>query len=82
MVIFTDALSVLSTLRNPRQKDLNELATVLVDLTARTDLALQWVPAHGGVKGNKQADRLAKEGGQLKQENSQVGLLCRGEDYH
>ena len=49
MVIFTDTLSVLSKLPNPRQKDLNEVETVLVDLSAQTNLILQWIPAHCGV---------------------------------
>ena len=40
MVIFTDALSVLSKLQNPRQKDLNEVETTLVDLAAQTNLII------------------------------------------
>ena len=59
VIIFTDALSVLSKLQNPHQKDLSEMETVLVDLAAQTNLILQWIPA----------DRLAREGGQLEQED-------------
>ena len=76
VVIFTDAHSVLSKLRNPRQKDLNDLETVLKDLSTQTDLTLLWVPAHCGIGGNEEADRLAKEagggGGQLQQDDRQV----------
>ena len=68
VVIFTDALSVLSKLQNPHQKDLSEVETALVDLAAQTNLILQWIPAHCGIQGNEQADRLAREGGQLEQE--------------
>ena len=69
MVIFTDALSVLSKLQNPHQKDLNKVETDLADLTAQTNLTLQWIPAHYGIQGNERADRPAKEGGQLDQED-------------
>ena len=74
IVIFTDALSVLDALQNPQQKELNELKAALVDLAAQTVLTLQWIPAHCGIHGNETADRLAREGGQLEQENKQVSF--------
>ena len=69
VVIFTDALSVLSKLQNPRQKDLNEVETAQVDLAVQTNKTLQRIPAHCGIQGNEQADQLAREGGQLDQED-------------
>ena len=69
VVIFTDALSVLSKLQNPHRKDLSEVETALVDLAAQTNLTLQWIPAHCGIQGNEQADWPAREGGQLEQED-------------
>ena len=62
-------LLVFWVLENPHQKDLCEVETALVDLTAQTNLILQWIPAHCGIQGNEQADRLAREGGQLEQED-------------
>ena len=69
VVIFTDALSVLSKLQNPRQKDLNEVETALADLAAQSNLTLLWISALCGIEGNEQADRLAREEGQLEQED-------------
>ena len=72
MAIFTDALSVLNKLENPHQKDLNEVETVLVDHAAQTNRTLQWIPAHCGIIGNEQADRFARERGQLDQEDRYI----------
>ena len=62
-------LSVLSQLQNPRQKDLNEVETALVDLAAQTNLTLRWIPAHCGIQGDEQANRVDKEGSQLDQKD-------------
>ena len=62
-------LSLSCKLQNPRQKDLNEVETAFVDLATVTNLTLQWIPAHCGIHGSEQADRLAREGGQLDQED-------------
>ena len=72
VVIFSDAQSVLSALKDSRRKEMNELASTLADIATQVYLALQWIPAHCGIHGNETADRLAKGGGQLDQENTEV----------
>ena len=68
IVIFTDALSVLEALKNPRSEDLDPL-TLCPDHSFEHTLhpqqegrAVQWIPAHCNIRGNERADRLAKEG--------------------
>ena len=72
VVIFTDALSVLQTLQNPKKKDLNELVTALIRLAGHRAVTLQWIPAHCGIQGNEIADSLAREAGQLEQVESEI----------
>ena len=45
------------------------MVTALVDLAAQTNLTLQWISAHCGIQAIEQADRFAREGGQLDQED-------------
>ena len=53
--------------QNPCQTDLKQVETALVDLAGQTNLTLQWIPAHCGIQGNEQADKLAREGGQTEE---------------
>ena len=72
VAIFSDALSVLDALQNPRKRELNELLLSLTQLSSEAEVTLQWIPAHCGVHGNETADALAKEGGRLDQEDKSV----------
>ena len=66
-VILTDALSVLQGLKNMKEKELDPLRRELMNLTTKTKVVLQWIPAHCGIQGNEIADSLAKEGSGLEQ---------------
>ncbi|XP_041360382.1 uncharacterized protein LOC121376539 [Gigantopelta aegis] len=73
VVIFTDALSVLQALKDPQSKDLNELASTLSALSCTIEQpTIQWIPSHCNIPGNEEADRLAKEGGKMVQEELQI----------
>ena len=73
VVIFSDALSVLQALKDPKNKDMNELATTLSALSCNTEqTTLQWIPSHCNIPGNEAADKLAKEGGKMVQDEPEV----------
>ncbi|XP_053398106.1 uncharacterized protein LOC128556593 [Mercenaria mercenaria] len=54
-----DALSVLQALENSKQ---TSIARALFSLYKSRVVSLQWIPAHCGVPGNENADKLAKLG--------------------
>ena len=62
-IIFTDNQGALKTLQNPREASgqhiVRHVLELLNDLTKQ--VALHWIPAHRGIPGNEEADRLAKE---------------------
>ena len=67
VVILTDALSVLQSLKTNKDKDLNKTATAINHLSKNHIVQLQWIPAHCGIKGNETADILAKQGASSEQ---------------
>jgi ribonuclease HI len=70
MVLLTDALSVITALKCHKNTELNELRAILAQLCQNFQkVAIQWIPSHCNIQGNENADRLAKEGGHLPQED-------------
>ena len=68
VVFLSDALSVLQAFQNNKLPHLTE---ALQSVARDRRVVLQWIPAHCGVPGNEQADRLAKQGAKEEQpENS------------
>jgi ribonuclease HI len=71
VVIFTDALSVVTALKRHRPTDLGDLIDQLEGLTkSYQKVVIQWVPAHCDIEGNERADKLVKKGGALQQEDT------------
>jgi ribonuclease HI len=68
IVIFTDALSVITALKSQTNHELGSLIDSLERLACCfTKSTVQWIPAHCNVPGNEEADKLAKQGGALQQ---------------
>ena len=67
-VLLSDAKSVLQALNNQGHQSfpkVNQLLAEVASVSAR--LVLQWIPGHCHIKGNEQADSLAKEGSAMNQ---------------
>jgi ribonuclease HI len=61
VVFLTDARSVLEALINNKSPD---LARTMNELSTISNVIIQWIPAHCGITGNKEAGQLAKFGAQ------------------
>ena len=70
VVFLSDALSVLQTIQNNKDKEQNSLFSKLIELTKKYHVTMQWIPAHCGIRGNEIADTLAKQGAQDEQTDS------------
>ncbi|KAJ8981064.1 hypothetical protein NQ317_018037 [Molorchus minor] len=62
--ICSDSRAVLLAIESSKVKSrlVLEFKRTLNDLASRNKLILTWVPGHSGVRGNDEADRLAREG--------------------
>ena len=67
VVFLSDAMSVLQALNAGKEKDLLD---AIREICTDRRVAVQWIPAHCGISGNEQADRLAKTGAQSEQPNT------------
>ena len=65
VVFLTDFQSVLDSLGGHGEHNLRRK---LYSIGKHRRVILQWIPAHCGIKGNEQADRLAKQGANMEQE--------------
>ena len=76
IVIFTDSLTTLQKLENgtDASKEIAEIRRNIDHIMKRhkTEVYLQWIPSHIGIKGNEIADQLAKQGASLPQPETPV----------
>ena len=75
IVIFSDSQSAVLAIDNWKSKTTNNVERTVItsDFISRLygiDIHLQWIPAHCGVRGNEQADKLAKRGSRMLQETT------------
>ena len=81
MVFLSDSLSALQSLQStPVEKRTRQLRESFKNLASTSTVTLQWIPAHCGIKGNENADRLAKEGG--KQEQPETSMSFKESKMH
>ena len=72
-VLLSDSRSVLEKLEDSKGEQRQYLAKCLGNVVRNTEsLVLQWIPAHCRIEGNERADRLAKEGSELEQIESDL----------
>ena len=70
---FSGHLSVLQALQNLKNKELDTLVSSLATLQQSTErTVIQWTPYHRNITGNEEADRLAKDGWKLQQDQSEI----------
>ncbi|XP_041371496.1 uncharacterized protein LOC121385027 [Gigantopelta aegis] len=69
VVFLTDALSALQALEKNK---LDRLSEALQPISSVNQVVLQWIPAHCGIPGNENADRLTKLGAAKEQEDNWV----------
>ena len=78
ITLFTDSLSVLSTLSAPlpylTSKSLSNTQSILNSLSQSKVVHLQWIPGHSSLPGNDLADSLAKAGASLDPSNISMSL--------
>ena len=77
LVIFSDAESVLETIRSFNGTGAKAIADIVefsdeLERVHNCPVTLQWIPAHIGVPGNERADRLAKAAAELEQPDNPV----------
>ena len=68
VVFLTDAKSVLDAI-----SELSQILDTLQEITCAR-LVLQWIPSHCGIRGNEEADRMAKLGAEKEQTDNSISL--------
>ena len=72
IVFLSDCKSIIQSLQSPREQIERETQYLLSELSQHSEVAVQWIPAHCGLSGNEEADRLAKSGSRAEQTHQAV----------
>ena len=72
IVFLTDCKSAIQRLQSPIEQLERDTQQLLSDLSQGVNVAVQWIPAHCGLYGNDEADRLANHGRTLEQQHNQI----------
>ena len=72
VVFLTDCRSIIQSLQTPVEQLEKETQHLLRELSQTAQVNVQWIPAHCGLAGNEEADRLAKSGSRLEQPSRPV----------
>ena len=78
VVFLTDSQSVLDSLAGHGEHDLRRN---LYSILEHRRVIILWIPAHCGIKGNEQADRLAKQGTNMEQEKLPITLKQKKQNF-
>ena len=62
VIFLTDCRSAIQRLQSPSEQLERDTQRLLCDLSQHIHVAVQWIPAHCGLAGNEEVNRLAKSG--------------------
>jgi ribonuclease HI len=77
VVVYTDSKSLVMALQNgtaTMDKELEGLKEEMWRVSRRMRLGIQWIPAHVGIEGNEEADKVANEARQMDREGVKVDM--------
>ncbi len=83
VIICSDSLAVLGSLQSLETNRTDILTEIMIRLYSlrQVGIIIMWVPAHVGIQGNEEADKIAKESLKMKEPNINISL-SRSEGKH
>jgi len=73
IAFFSDCKSVLQSIKgNSSDRAIIKIHNALSHITKKSQVVIQWIPAHCGIRGNEKADTLSKAGSKMEQPLTKV----------